>query len=452
MKRFWLVLLSLGLVLAFSASAMAVDVKFSGDFYAAGLYLDKTKVRDTFLYSNPSTAFYFQRLRLGTEFIVSPGLKLITRFDALERAWGAPRSTAGTAADSDSTGTAAENENIAFDLAYLEYASPIGIFHVGYIHDNLWGTAFGDSDTNGGGTGGIEYILPIGNFVVGGEIYKEGENSSTAKAASTKTDQDWDKYCLWGVYNINKDINVGLLYAYVRNAGNKAVSSPNGSLTTAHVFEPYVKAKFGPVSVEAEIDYAFGNTKAEDLVLNSDVSITSLAVYVNAVADFGMFYGGGTFAYVSGDDPGTLDKAEGGFLSGGQDFNPCLIMFNYDYITKWTGQLEGWSGSRVGGPMTNAWFGQGKIGVRPIAKLDINASLAYAKADQDGVGFSGTYPNKNYGYEIDVTGTYKITNNLSYMLGLGYLFTGDYYKGAAWGTRMTVKDNYMVINKLTLTF
>jgi hypothetical protein len=35
-------MLSLGLVLAFSASALAVDVKFNGSFYAAGIYLDKT--------------------------------------------------------------------------------------------------------------------------------------------------------------------------------------------------------------------------------------------------------------------------------------------------------------------------------------------------------------------------------------------------------------------------
>ena len=48
MKRFWLVLLSLGLVLAFSASAMAVDVKFSGSFYAAGMYLDKTYIQQRF--------------------------------------------------------------------------------------------------------------------------------------------------------------------------------------------------------------------------------------------------------------------------------------------------------------------------------------------------------------------------------------------------------------------
>ena len=42
MKRFWLVLLSLGLIAAFSTTVFAVDVKFSGEYYAAGMYLDRT--------------------------------------------------------------------------------------------------------------------------------------------------------------------------------------------------------------------------------------------------------------------------------------------------------------------------------------------------------------------------------------------------------------------------
>ena len=107
MKRFWLVLLSLGLVMAFSVSAFAVDVKVSAEYYAAGLYLNKTNVNDkdysvttgtgdsaktTWYRSNLSTAFFYQRLRVGTDFIVSPCLKLVTRFDAMERIWGGARS------------------------------------------------------------------------------------------------------------------------------------------------------------------------------------------------------------------------------------------------------------------------------------------------------------------------------------------------------------------------
>ena len=85
MKRLWFVLLALGLWTIFSTAAFAVDVKVSGEFYAAGVYLDKTTLTDD---RGPSTAFYFQRLRVRTDFIVSPGLTLVTRADAMERAWG----------------------------------------------------------------------------------------------------------------------------------------------------------------------------------------------------------------------------------------------------------------------------------------------------------------------------------------------------------------------------
>jgi hypothetical protein len=36
------------------------------------------------------------------------------------------------------------------------------------------------------------------------------------------------------------------------------------------------------------------------------------------------------------------------------------------------------------------------------------------------------------------------------MLGVGYWFVGDYYKGTSNANR--INDDYMLINKLTLTF
>ena len=165
MKRFWLVVLSLGLIVTFITSAMAIDVKFSGEFYAAGLYQDKTSlVKDV----GPSTAFYFQRLRLKTDFVVSPGLSFITRADIMERAWGASRTAPGTTLDTLSQGTTAENENIAFDHAYVQYISPIGKIAAGYQPDGDWGTVFGNNDSQ---VGKVSYlaVLPAasGTFILG---------------------------------------------------------------------------------------------------------------------------------------------------------------------------------------------------------------------------------------------------------------------------------------------
>ena len=95
MKRFWVVLLALGLIAVFSTTVFAVDLKFSGEYYAAGVYLDKTTLKGNAADEGPSTAFYYQRLRVRTDFAVAPGLSLITRFDAMERAWGASRSEVG---------------------------------------------------------------------------------------------------------------------------------------------------------------------------------------------------------------------------------------------------------------------------------------------------------------------------------------------------------------------
>ncbi|HQP25614.1 MAG TPA: hypothetical protein PLP16_10635 [Smithellaceae bacterium] len=98
--------------------------------------------------------------------------------------------------------------------------------------------------------------------------------------------------------------------------------------------------------------------------------------------------------------------------------------------------------------MSNAYFSQLRAGVRPIDKLDIMASASYAVADKTP---QAVWDSRDYGYEIDLTATYKITNNLSYMLGAGYWMVGDYYKGSG-AAGQDVDDNFMVINKLTLTF
>ena len=452
MKRFWLVMLSLGLVLAFSASAMAVDVKFSGSFYAAGMYLDKTTLMNTTAVSgsdNVSTAFYYQRLRVQTDFIVSPGLKLVTRIDAMERAWGAARSTAATALDSQSAGTTAENENIAFDWAYISYNSPIGTFGAGYMDAIVWGTAFADSSTP---LPTLAWSNTIGPWFFVAKIFKGTENSYTAKNTGvTATDRDKDKYGAGVKYFWNGG-EAGLLTAIVRDATTRS-SSYNRFW---YELNPYAKAQLGPVKVQAEVYYAWGDyEKFENGI--GDKKLENLGVFIDAVADFNMFYAGGTFAYISGDDPTTTDKSEGGtVVNGGKDWNPCLIMFNQD-ITYWAGVIPGY-GYTVPVPITgatntynssamsNAWFGQGKIGVRPIAALDIMASLSYATADKK----PANVLNSTYGWEVDVTGTYKITNNLSYMMGVGYLFIGDYYKYNDNGN--SLRNNYMLINKLTLTF
>ena len=257
MKKFWLVLLSLGLVMAFSVSAFAVDVKVSGEYYAAGMYLDNTTLRTTtevYNYYVPygqsvavvdgggpaggSTAFFYQRLRVGMDFIVSPCLKLVTRFDAMERIWGGSRSTPGSSGnlgglsqlgtysdyDIGSAGTTAENQNIAFDYVYIDYTSPIGLFRVGYQEDEVWGTVFANSSKP---LGRITYAVKVGPWTGVAYIGKFKDVSysavNTSGFGSNRTDADVDQYVVAGNYSF-KDGAVGLLIKHVRSAYGRDLS------------------------------------------------------------------------------------------------------------------------------------------------------------------------------------------------------------------------------------
>jgi hypothetical protein len=447
MKRFWVVLLLLGLIAAFSTSAMAVDVKFSGEYSVTGMYLDRTSLQENI---NPSTAFYYQRLRLRTEFVVAPGLSLITRADIMERAWGASRSNPASVPDVPmalplgsnigmSGGTRAENENIAFDWLYISYLSPIGHFLVGYVDYGVWGTTFGDTSWI---APRIMYTVAKGGLTLRMAYVKGGEwdYGSYPTAPYMGADRDYDIYYPIVATYAFKQGRVGLLTQYQVGRSTRVA----GFKTEVAGLAPYAMLTFGPVSLQAEILYAFGKFANFEIAAPFDIKVDNWAGWIDATADLGMFYVGGSLAYVAGDDPGTPDKLEGGLFNGGYNWNPCLLMWNYDR-TYWAGTIGGYNSTSNSSAFSNGYFAQLRGGVRPIDKLDIMVSVSYAKADKIGNNI-----DREYGYEVDLTATYKITNNLSYMLGGGYWFVGDWYKGISEANK--VDDNFMVINKLTLTF
>ena len=504
MKRFWLVFMSLVLVAAFSTQAAAVDVKLSGEYFAAAMYLDRVGVRETdtlnfynedtgdYLYTVPgdtSTAFYYQRLRLTTTFVVHPGLTLVTRADIMERAWGAARfaPTAGpadplsgtpSALDEGSAGTRAENENIVFDLAYVQYVSPIGLFLAGYQIDGVWGTAFGDSLVT---IPKIGYILPIKAFVIGLQMGKNPDDELSwgtwnGSVRNGAIDRDNNFYSAFAEYG-TKDLAAGLLVKYARNARNRNAIAEFG-LLPPHlpydaglkmeqiIISPFAKTRLGPVALQGQVYYLTGRYKREgmagfltpELGGGESQKIDMWGAYLDAAVDFGIAYVGGSFAWLSGDKQETGDKLEGG-LTGGLDWNPCLIMFNSEH-NYWVGPITGYDNKVNGAPMTNAFFAQLRAGVKPTDKLDIMVSLSWAKMHRADALSLGVQAGRDYGIEVDVTGTCKITNNLSYMFGAGYWFVGKYYKGrglagasdASGVLYGNVKNDFMVLNKLTLTF
>ncbi|NLN60070.1 MAG: hypothetical protein GX147_05065 [Deltaproteobacteria bacterium] len=535
MKKLWIVLVSLALVAAFSLPASAVDVKFSGSYYVAGDYyndLDMINSGDWLGEALPdsaewtnrrggtyripkargggdrpyslghgvdkSTAFFRQRLRIQTEFVVSPGLSLITRFDALEKIWGDQQWTGSRTAyqsrphNHADIRNAKEQENIEFEQAYIQYASKIGLWWIGVAPHDFWGTTFGDSTQS---ESLIQWILPLNeNWIIGAKYFKHYENSPNMFGGQDNKgiDADDSAYVGVGIFK-TQNIETGLKVAYrqLRQNKNSAdyLAIPPHSKIDGWLITPYFKGQFGPVNLQAEVEYWYGEVELQRSIdgfggpwsyatgylpvtgkNTRTIDMEFWSLYLDAKVDIGPAYVGGRFIYVSGDDRYSRGKFEGSdFLNnrafemcwGGVDLKQTLILWNED-VTNWVGDV--WD---LGPGIKNAKFGQ-IYGGYTWKDFTFTGALAYARADE-----TWKTQSSDYGWELDVTATYKITDNLSYMVGAGYLWTGDYFRGPK-GTdyryrgdsrnhraryyapysigKPDVDDIYLITNKLTLTF
>ncbi len=426
MKRFVVGLLVLCLAILFTMPASALDVSATGSYYIAGYYDDNGDLmKNETATGGASNAWYNQRLRVQTTFTVNPALKLVTRFDAMEGIWGGDSGTSSNLGDP--TATATDEKNLDFDRVYIEATTEYGMFQVGYQQGAVWGTRFADAESD---VPRIKWMGKFGDWLVGAVIEKARE----ADHGTTSTDNDADKYMAL-VVNSFEGGKAGLLYVYVDNATYKSL----GYNQNAHMLEPYAKVQIGDLYIETEADYWFGDY----VTASKEVDLSGLSAYINAKYSFGPAYAGAQIAWVQGDDPSTTDEYEGG--PSGFNYDPCLILWNDD-LQKWSGHNlgNGLGGNNTGDTMSNAWLYQIYAGYSPIEKLDLFASFTYAKADE-----KGTAADDEIGSEIDITANYKLFDNLNYLVGFGYFFAGDWYKGA---TSNEVDDDYIVMNKLTLSF
>ena len=84
-------------------------------------------------------------------------------------------------------------------------------------------------------------------------------------------------------------------------------------------------------------------------------------------------------------------------------------------------------------------------GFKVTPKFQIDGAITWAKANE-----VADHWDEDLGFEFDLSFTYKIYDNLSYMAGAAYLVTGDYFKYGVAGKE--VDNDYLLINKLTLSF
>ncbi|MDA8125029.1 MAG: porin [Deltaproteobacteria bacterium] len=452
MKKFLVVLLSLGLIAAFSMPASAADVKVSGSYNLQGGYDSNPELRDTDKYSK--TAFY-NAIRIMPVFQVAEGLTFTMRFDAQEKVWGDSAwrgQTAGTNDDVMSSrpqtaagGTPKIQENIEIEYGFVSFNTAVGKFDVGYMNADGWGTAFFNQSNP---RPRIQLTKVFGPLSVLGVYEKRYENvTSAAYAANHATDADYDTYALAAIYKW-KAGQAGLMYKYWLNNQGRLAANPFSS--RIHQVAPYAIAKFGPVDVEAEVMYFFGKTRDLEApaagVVNQDAD--TLNAGIKATYNLGPAYFGAQYAYASGNNPNDATKNKQ--LNGlGIGYDPTLIIggglrqdIGYD---NYLGGVNGTTAIQK--TKQNLVFYNAFGGYNVTPKLNVAGSVTYAHVASKPNG----YQSSNVGIEVDLGVTYKIYDNLSYLVQGGYLFAGDYWKGAN-NANAKYGDEYVVINKLTLNF
>jgi len=443
MKKILVVLLALGLIAAFGTTASAVDVKFSGGYYVVGVYQDNAAGME----NSNSRALFYQRVRLQPVFSIAPGLTFTARMDALEKQWGQTDWRRGATAGSlDQTSSrpqalpagynSAIQENFEWERGYVTFKTGIGVFDVGYQSAATWGTVFADSGTT---RPRIRYATAAGPLTLLA-IYEKAFEADTSDIPGYmgKVDADADNYYLAAVYGF-KGGSAGVLYGFLNNnAGRLAAAAARSKV---QILYPYVKATFGPIYLEAEVNYLFGKVSEFEAAGTPDIDRRGWGAYLMAKVNMGPAFFGAQVGYSSGDDNAADTKNENG-PGGGTDWNPALILMN-DELATWAP-----GGATTGNsPKANIVLYNLFGGFKATPKLEIGAALTYATADKK---TTAAQISKKYGTEFDVTATYKIYDNLSYMVGAGYLWTGDLFKGT--NAAAKIDNDYLLMNKLSLSF
>ncbi len=424
MKKLFVILLALGLVMAFSMPAAATDMTVSGSYYVQGFYDDNHDLMgSTDEGSGASSAWYGQRLRVNTVFQVADGLKLVTRFDTMERVWG--NDYGYNSKDGSTNGT------VSWERAYVQFATQYGNVSVGYMQGGTWGTVFNDAASS---VPRIKFVTSMGKWI----FLALTEKGIEGDIGTHYSDSDYDKYAVAAIYKFDWG-QVGLLDFYLPNRNATDPYTEGVASYWNNYLSPYFKATFGDLYLEGEASLWMGETEME---AGADQERQGYTAYLYAKYNLGGAYIGGQFGWVTGDDPNTDDNNEAGYPAN-DDWDPCLILWNYN-LHKWMGNMGGYTG----GSMQNAMLFQAFAGTT-MDKLTVRGSLTYAKADEKWDG-TNLHEDDDYGIELDIEAIYKIYDNLTYQVGFGYLWTGDYYKGLE--SNADIDDNYLVVNKLTLKF
>lgn len=458
MKKGLIIIAAALFVAAMVLPAMAVDMSLSGYYRVRGIFQSNADTGQATPWdagSGPGGAFqagdpeawWDHHLQLNPVFKVADNLKLVTRVSAFNNQMWGSTNTSGAIADENllppSFGDA--SDNIIFNRAYIEWATPKGTLKIGRMAGNYtFFTLFGNTELD---ADRIVYVSPAYS---GFNVVLGHEKRSEASAAATEhqADADYDRYFAILQYAC-PGLYIGYAPDYFRDRDTSATANDTklnhnfclklNDPTNTYFFEGELQLRLG------EMDYDAG--------AGTDYDYDGLGYYAAAGMKKGPLTVALATAFCSGDEgdnaasPGRDREAGTPF---GLDFQPLYIATSpYSNIT--TGEdgsygfvMTSLGGTNVHNTGVKAYVLAADYQVDP--QLALHAALGAAYADK-----TANTIDDEFGKEFDVGLKYQIMSNLAYELHLGYLWAGDFFKGTS-ATNYRTDDIYQIDHSLTLSF
>ena len=445
MKKFMILALALAATFMFVVPAMAVDLEFSGHYRLRGYFIDKPSLEDDAAdEQGASDAQFDNRFRLQTVFKIHDRLKITTRFDGND-----------TTFESDSASDSTTGEDFDFERAWLTASFDMFDLHAGRMAGGFCGLKFCDSERDAARIKVAMKDIEPYFLTVLYEKRNEEDYDDDYTFSSDEADQDYDNYAALGGWT-SESMEVGLLYVAYDDARDTSYDR------FFHLFDPWFKGLFGPVTVQAEAQWFTGDWQDYD-DSTADRDLDALRYFIDIGADLGVANVGVAYAHADGQERQNADNSEdqnvlpyGWF--GGTDWEPLLILThsNVGANLGGYGNLNGANGGYTANSNLT-YIGMDMFYVygsfAPMETLTLDATLGFVSADElgrfeDEEGLSNV--DDDLGWEFDLGATWQIMDSLTYNIKAAYYDAGDFWKLG--DSAAQVDDAFAVMNAMVVTF
>lgn len=403
MNRIFAIMLALLLV---AGTAYAVEMQTTGSFNVRGSYISNetglngaADVPDEEIYKDTASyGYYDQELDITVDLKVSDYTKVITNFEITDMNW-----TQSEIDDRETTAGAGLDDNIEFKRVFGQHTFSTGTtVQAGLMTGSAWGTSFADTAN---GVFKVQ-VMHNGSFgMIGGNIQKEWEEGQPNGLEEDAEKDDGDTIYLFGTFPMGTHRLMPLLrYSDFSNQPAVAKDRDSDGLKIMTI-DVAAAGAFGTLGYEAEVVWVNYNQDWDSFDYNGVTypdgeDFSTYGAYVNVWGNVGATKVGGMVAY------GSYDKDGATGFGFGEDFTPT--MFGADFTA-------------VGDSSTE------KSEYNAVTLMQIYAE--FAVSDPLTLFANGTYWMSNSednawedatGYEIDLGGAYKITENVTYDVLLAY--------------------------------